>query len=65
MSVSLKLESRFDPSLVAALADAGHDVEVIEPYSDLVGHAGALVRYPDGVIAGATDPRSDGGVAAI
>ena len=65
MSVSLKLESRFDPSLVAALAEAGHEIELVEPYSDLVGHAGALVRYPDGVIAGAADPRSDGAVAAF
>ena len=64
MSVSLKLESRFDPSLVAALREAGHEVEVVEAYSDLVGHAGALVRHPDGVIAGAADPRSDGAVAA-
>jgi gamma-glutamyltranspeptidase len=63
MSVSLKLESRFEPSLVAALRDAGHQVELVEPYSDLVGHAGALVRHPDGVISGATDPRSDGAVA--
>ncbi len=65
MSVSLKLESRFDPSLVVALKSAGHEVEVVEPWSDLVGHAGALVRYPDGVIAGAADPRSDGAVAAF
>jgi gamma-glutamyltranspeptidase len=63
MSVSLKLERRFDPSLVEALVDAGHEVELIDDYSDLVGHAGALVRNPDGVIIGATDPRSDGAVA--
>jgi len=64
MSVNLKIESRFEPSLIAALRDAGHDVDVVEAYSDLVGHAGALVRHPSGVIAGATDPRSDGAVAA-
>jgi gamma-glutamyltranspeptidase/glutathione hydrolase len=38
-------------------------VEVIEPFSDFVGHAGALVRGPEGVISGAADPRSDGTVA--
>jgi gamma-glutamyltranspeptidase/glutathione hydrolase len=65
MSVGLKLESRFDAALVDALRAAGHDVDVIAPYSDLVGHAGALVRHPDGVIAGAADPRSDGAVAAF
>jgi len=63
MSVGLKLERRFDPSLIAALRHAGHEVELVDSYSDLVGHAGALVRNPDGVITGATDPRSDGTVA--
>ena len=60
MSVSLKLESRFDPALIRALREAGHEIEVIEPFSDVVGHAGALVRGSTGVIAGAADPRSDG-----
>ena len=64
MSVGLKLESRFDPALVDALRNAGHEIEMVEPYSDFVGHAGALVRHPNGVIAGAADPRSDGAVAA-
>ena len=63
MSVSLKLESRFDPDLILALRDAGHEIEVIEPFADVVGHAGALVRGATGVIAGAADPRSDGTVA--
>jgi gamma-glutamyltranspeptidase/glutathione hydrolase len=65
MSVSLKLEDRFDASVVAALRAAGHDVDVVEPFSDLMGHAGALVRRPDGVVFGAADPRSDGIVAAL
>jgi gamma-glutamyltranspeptidase/glutathione hydrolase len=65
MSVSLKVESRLDAEVVAALRTAGHDVELIEPFSDFVGHAGALVRGRDGVIAGAADPRSDGTVAGF
>jgi len=65
MSVSLKLENRFEPSLIAELQDAGHEIDVVEAYSDLVGHAGALVRHPNGVISGATDPRSDGAVAGF
>jgi gamma-glutamyltranspeptidase/glutathione hydrolase len=65
MSVGLKIESRFDPSLIAALRDAGHDIELVPPFSDFVGHAGALVRHPNGLIAGAADPRSDGAVAAL
>jgi gamma-glutamyltranspeptidase len=29
-----------------------------------MGHAGALVRHPDGALEGATDPRSDGAALA-
>lgn len=63
MSVSLKIESRLDEAIIAQLRAAGHDVEVIEPFSDFVGHAGALVRDAAGVVTGAADPRSDGTVA--
>ena len=63
MSVSLKLEARFPPDVLRALREAGHDVEVVDAFSDVVGHAGALVMHPDGTIAGAADPRSDGVVA--
>ncbi len=66
VSTTLKLEQRFDPALVQALRDAGHLVELLpEDFSDTMGHAGALVRHPDGVIEGAVDPRSDGVVAAV
>ncbi len=64
-TTTLKLESRIDADLVSALAAAGHDVETVAPYSDLMGHAGALVRHADGRLEGASDPRSDGGVAAF
>jgi gamma-glutamyltranspeptidase/glutathione hydrolase len=64
-SVTLKLESRIGSEVIDALGRAGHAVEVLEPYSDLVGHAGALVLHPDGVIAGAADPRSDGTIAGF
>jgi gamma-glutamyltranspeptidase/glutathione hydrolase len=59
-STSLKLEDRFDPALVARLRDAGHAVDLVEPYTSAMGHAGALVRHADGALEGATDPRSDG-----
>ena len=64
-TTTLKLESRFDPDLVASLAAAGHDVETVEPYSDQMGHAGVVVRHADGRLEGASDPRSDGAVAAF
>lgn len=62
-SVTLKLEQRFEPSLVASLRAAGHDVEILPAYTSTMGHAGAIVRHADGRLEGATDPRSDGGVA--
>lgn len=66
VSTTLKLESRFDADLVAALQTSGHAVELLSSgYSDAMGHAGALVRHADGVIEGAVDPRSDGIVAAV
>lgn len=65
-STSLKLESRFDAALAQALRDAGHQVQVLaEPFSDTMGHAGALVRHANGVIEGAADPRSDGLAAGV
>ena len=59
-STTLKLESRFDPALVAALTAAGHAIELVEPMTSLMGHAGAVVRHADGSFEGASDPRSDG-----
>lgn len=64
-STTLKLEGRFDPALVDALRAAGHVVDVIEPFTSTMGHAGAVVRYADGVLEGAADPRSDGCVAGF
>ena len=63
-TTSLKLESRFSEDVFKALRSAGHDVEVLEEFTSTMGHAGALVLRPDGVIEGASDPRSDGGVSA-
>jgi gamma-glutamyltranspeptidase/glutathione hydrolase len=63
-SAALKLEDRFDPALYAELRAAGHAVELVAPFETMMGHAGAIVRDPAGVLEGASDPRSDGGVAA-
>jgi gamma-glutamyltranspeptidase/glutathione hydrolase len=49
---------------VSELRAAGHEIEVVEPFSDLMGHAGAIVRHVSGVLEGAADPRSDGAVCA-
>ncbi|QIB34169.1 gamma-glutamyltransferase family protein [Ancylobacter pratisalsi] len=60
-TVTLKLEDRFPPDLIAALREAGHDVEIVAPYDAMMGHAGAIARHADGRLEGAGDPRSDGG----
>jgi len=63
---NLRLEQRFDGNLIDRLMNAGHDVEVLDaPYSDTMGHAGAVVLYPNGTLEGGHDPRADGGAAGI
>lgn len=63
---TLRIEPRFDDALVEQLAAAGHDIEVLdEAYSDVMGHAGAVVLHPDGSLEGAHDPRADGGAAGL
>ncbi len=64
-STNLKLESRFDPALVDALRAAGHEVQVVGAYEDMMGHAGAVSVHASGLIEGATDPRADGVCAAV
>lgn len=64
-SDSLKLESRFDPAIVAQLRAWGHEVESIGAWDEGVGHAGMLIRHAHGVLEGGFDPRSNGGVAAF
>ena len=66
LRAALRLESRFDGNLIDALAAAGHDIELLDdPYSDVMGHAGAVVLHPDGSLEGAHDPRADGGAAGV
>ncbi|MFT4095708.1 MAG: gamma-glutamyltransferase [Rhodoblastus sp.] len=63
---TLKLETRFDPSVVARLERAGHEIEMTaDSYGDQFGHAGMLVRHRDGRVEAAHDPRSDGGAEGI
>ena len=64
-TTSLRIENRFDPTVLGALKDAGHDLEIVGPFEEFMGHAGAIVHHPSGLLEGAGDPRSDGGVAAF
>jgi gamma-glutamyltranspeptidase/glutathione hydrolase len=63
-STTLKLESRYPPSVIDTLRQLGHPVEVVGDFDERMGHAGALVLHPEGWIEGGEDPRSDGSVAA-
>ncbi|MAZ16594.1 MAG: gamma-glutamyltransferase [Ahrensia sp.] len=64
-TTTLKLEDRFDPFLVNQLKNAGHQIELIPEFSDLAGHAGAVLRHPTGLLEAASDPRSDGDAVAF
>ncbi|MBP1849394.1 gamma-glutamyltransferase family protein [Rhizobium halophytocola] len=59
-TTSLKVESRIDDAVIERLRAAGHRVERVEPFTAMMGHAGAIVRSADGLLEGASDPRSDG-----
>jgi len=64
-TTTLRVESRLDPAVVEALRQAGHEVDVVGPFDDVMGHAGALARHRSGLIEGAADPRGDGRAAAF
>jgi gamma-glutamyltranspeptidase/glutathione hydrolase len=64
-SDTLKLESRFAPEVVDDLRRRGHEVELMQPFDEAMGHAQAIVRHRDGMLEGGADPRSDGVVAAF
>lgn len=59
-ATNLRIENRFDDAVIEALVQAGHDVDVVGPFDEVMGHAGAIVRHPGGLLEGANDPRSDG-----
>lgn len=63
-SDTLKIENRISQATKAILTGYGHDVETCPAYDDLMGHAGAILRYHTGELDGGSDPRSDGGVAS-
>ncbi|HKA45247.1 MAG TPA: gamma-glutamyltransferase [Burkholderiales bacterium] len=62
---TLRIESRFPPAVIEELTRRGHEVERLADYDETAGHAHAIVRYPEGMLAGGADPRSDGVVAAF
>lgn len=64
-SETLKLEAGIGAPLIEDLRSRGHDVEVLGDFEETMGHAGALVRHPNGALEGGFDPRGDGSVAGF
>ena len=62
-SDTLKMESRFNDEVLNELKSRGHEVEVLNPFSETMGHAGAAVRRVNGSFEGAFDPRGNGAAA--
>lgn len=63
---NLRMENRFDDSLIRALEAAGHQIEILPvAFSDTMGHAGAVILTPGSGLEGAHDPRADGGAAGV
>lgn len=61
-SSRLRLEASFTPDCFNRLKEMGHEIEKTPAFSSLMGHAGVIVRHPDGLLEGACDPRGDGSV---
>src|SRR6185295_18109309 len=58
-SRGLRVENRFAPGVADALRRRGHDVQVVDAWSDLMGHA-QLIRLDHDGLTGGSDPRADG-----
>jgi gamma-glutamyltranspeptidase len=63
-SRSLRLEGRFPADVAGDLRRRGHDVQILEDWSDLVGHAQMIRLDADG-LAGGSDPRADGAALGL
>ena len=63
---SLAIESDgVDDATVEQLRARGHDVELVEPRTPLMGWAQMIRRRPDGTYEGGADPRADSVVAGL
>ena len=62
-SKKIELEMGFDQSIAEELIRKGHEISVL-PDSYSMGRGQIIWRSDDGVLCGATEPRSDGSIAA-
>jgi gamma-glutamyltranspeptidase/glutathione hydrolase len=58
-SKALRIEERLGPTVAESLRERGHDVKVVDDWSDLLGHAHVIRMAGDGLVGG-SDPRADG-----
>jgi gamma-glutamyltranspeptidase/glutathione hydrolase len=63
----LRVEERFDPGLLRALRQRGHEVEEIgSDYADEMGQAGMIVKHArNGRVEAIHDPRGDGAAMGL
>lgn len=60
-SNNLKVEGRIPNDVIHSLKLRGHDVQIVDDYTDTMGHAGAILIDANlHLLMGATDPRGDG-----
>lgn len=60
-SNTLKLEGRIEDPVMIQLDRYGHKIEIVEHYSQVMGHAqGILIDEKTGVYSAGADPRGDG-----
>lgn len=64
-ATKLRVEDDLGDEAIAALEKAGHEIIRVRRRNHQMGHAGAIVRDGEGGLTGASDPRSDGAVAAF
>jgi gamma-glutamyltranspeptidase/glutathione hydrolase len=58
---ALTLEGRFSPEVVEELRERGHEANVVENWSSIMGSAHGIIIHPEnGLRMGGSDPRSDG-----
>lgn len=60
-SNSVKIEGRVPNDIIQDLQEKGHQVEILEDFTDVMGHAGAIqIDQDSGIKYGGADPRGDG-----
>lgn len=59
-SEALKIENRIPQQVYKTLINAGHNVQIVQPFDGVMGHAHAILINDDGFRCGGTDPRCDG-----